>query len=124
MAPAPIEDLLVNHPDVEACAVTGANFAQPLALVMLSADALARAATAQGKQAIAESLTAHLKAVNSQLDAHEKLDCIAVVATTWSPENGFVTPTFKVKRARIEESYGNQYEGWLGERKPVVWASR
>ncbi len=124
VAPAPIEDLLVNHPDVEACAVTGANFAQPLALVMLSADALARAATAEGKQAIGESLTAHLKAVNSQLEAHEKLDCVAVVATTWSPENGFVTPTFKVKRARIEESYGDQYEGWLRERKPVVWASR
>ena len=124
VAPAPIEDLLVNHPDVEACAVTGANFAQPLALVMLSADALARAATPEGKQAIAESLTAHLKAVNNQLDAHEKLDCLSVVATTWSPENGFVTPTFKVKRARIEESYGDQYEGWLQQRKPVVWASR
>ena len=123
VAPAPIEDLLVNHPDVEACAVTGANFAQPLAIVMLSADALARSSSSEGKAAITESLTSHLKAVNAQLDAHEKLDCLAVVSTTWSPENGFVTPTFKVKRARIEESYGNQYEGWLKERKPVVWAS-
>ena len=123
VAPAPIEDLLVNHPDVEACAVTGANFAQPLAIIMLSADALARSGTPEGKAAITESLTAHLKAVNAQLEAHEKLDCVAVVSTTWSPENGFVTPTFKVKRARIEESYSGQYEGWLEQRKPVVWAS-
>ncbi len=122
VAPAPIEDLLVNHPDVEACAVTGANFAQPLALVMLSPDALARAATPDGKAAISESLTAHIKVVNAKLEAHEKLDCIAVVLTTWSPENGFVTPTFKVKRNRIEESYGDQYDGWLKQRKPVVWA--
>ena len=123
VAPAPIEDLLVNHPDVEACAVTGANFAQPLAIIMLSANALARSGSADGKTAITESLTQHLKAVNAQLEAHEKLDCVAVVSTTWSPENGFVTPTFKVKRARIEESYSNQYDGWLKQRKTVIWAS-
>ena len=121
VAPAPIEDLLVNHPDIEACAVTGANFAQPLALVMLSAQALARSKTADGKAALTTSLAAHLKTVNAQLDAHEKLDCIAVVASTWSPENGFVTPTFKVKRNRIEDAYSARYEGWLAQNKPVIW---
>ncbi len=123
VAPAPLEDLLVNHPDIEACAVTGANFAQPLAILMLSPPALARSATAEGKAALTESLTAHFKAVNAQLEAHEKLDCVVVVSTTWSPENGFVTPTFKVKRNRIEDAYASQYEGWLKQHKPVVWAS-
>jgi long-chain acyl-CoA synthetase len=122
VAPAPVEDLLVTNPDIEACAVTGANFAQPFAVVMLSADAQTRANTAQGKAAIIESFTAHLKAVNAQLDAHEKLDFIAVVATTWSPENGFVTPTFKVKRNKVEEAYGGQYAAWSMQHKPVVWA--
>ena len=61
MAPAPIEDLLVNHSDIEAC--------------------------------------------------------------TWSPENGFVTPTFKVKRNRVEDAYDQQYEAWLAQRKPVVWVA-
>ena len=101
--------------------MTGANFAQPLALVMLSAEALARSKTADGKASLTTSLTAHLKAVNAQLEAHEKLDCAAVVASTWSPENGLVTPTFKVKRNRIEDAYGEKYEGWLKQRKPVVW---
>ena len=121
VAPAPIEDLLVNDPDIEACAVTGANFAQPLALLMLSAPALARAATPLGKAELTESLTAHFKSVNARLEAHEKLDCMVVVATTWSPENGFVTPTFKVKRNRIEDAYASQYEGWLRQHKPVIW---
>jgi len=31
IAPAPIEDELVAHSSIEACAVTGANFAQPFA---------------------------------------------------------------------------------------------
>ena len=122
VAPAPIEDLLVTHPDIEACAVSGANYSQPLALVMLSADAIARCATPDGKAALLESLKAHLKTVNGKLEPHERLECLAVVTTPWTPENGFVTPTLKVKRARIEEVYANRYEQWLSQAKPVVWA--
>ena len=124
VAPAPIEDLLVSHPDIEACAVTGANFAQPLGIVMLSADAAGRAASTEGRNALIDSLTAHLRAVDARLEPHEKLDCIAVITTPWTPENGFVTPTLKVKRARIEEAYGLQYAGWLGQHKPVVWTDQ
>ncbi|MBE2263052.1 MAG: AMP-binding protein [Burkholderiaceae bacterium] len=122
VAPAPIEELLVNSPDVEACAATGANFAQPFAIVMLSPDALQRAATAEGKAAIEKSMSDHLAQVNAKLEAHEKLDFLAIVKTTWSPENGFVTPTFKVKRNKIEEAYESQYAGWLAQKKSVVWA--
>jgi long-chain acyl-CoA synthetase len=122
VAPAPIEDLLVNHPDVEACVVTGANFAQPLALVMLSADAVKRSGTGEGRQAQTDSLQAHLAAVNQQLEAHEKLACLMVMTTPWTPENGLVTPTMKIKRNRIEEAYGGLYESSMSQNKPVVWA--
>jgi long-chain acyl-CoA synthetase len=122
VAPAPIEDLLVLHPDIEACAVAGANFAQPLGLVMLSQAAVARCAAPDARAALTESLAKHLVAVNAKLEPHEKLDCLAAISTAWTPENGFVTPTLKVKRMRVEEAYADQYEGWLGQRKPVVWA--
>ena len=122
VAPAPIEDLLVQHPDIEACAVTGANFAQPLALAMLSQDAVARCASADARAALTASLAQHLTAVNARLEPHEKLDCLAAISTAWTPENGFVTPTLKVKRMCVEDAYANQYEGWLAQRKPVVWA--
>jgi len=123
VAPAPIEDLLVLHPDIEACAVTGANFSQPLALVMLSQDAVTRCASADAREALTASLAQHLTAVNAKLEPHEKLDCLAAVSVAWTPENGFVTPTLKVKRMCVEEAYANQYEGWLAQRKPVVWAN-
>jgi long-chain acyl-CoA synthetase len=122
VAPAPIEDLLVLHPDIEACAVTGANFAQPFAVVMLSQEAVLRCATAEVKQALTESLAAHLKVVNDRLEPHERLDFLAVVTTAWTPENGFVTPTLKVKRPQIEEAFSHQYAAWLGQQLPVVWA--
>ena len=123
VAPAPIEDLLVLHPDIEACAVAGANFSQPLGLVMLSQDAVARCAAPAARSALTESLTKHLVAVNAKLEPHEKLDCLAVISTAWTPENGFVTPTLKVKRMRVEEVYAKQYEGWLAQHKSVVWGA-
>ena len=122
VAPAPIEDLLVLHPDVEACAVTGANLPQPLAVVMLSQEAVTRCASTEGRTALVASLQGHLAQVNAKLDPHEKLDCLAVVTTTWTPENGFVTPTLKVKRNRIEETWGAKYESWVAQRQPIVWA--
>jgi long-chain acyl-CoA synthetase len=121
IAPAPIEDILVMHPDIEACAVTGANFAQPFGMVMLSADAAKRSTQAAGRQSLTTLLNVHLKSVNAKLEPHEKLDFLVAMTTPWTPENGFVTPTLKVKRQRIEEAYGAHYETWLNSRQPVVW---
>ncbi len=121
VAPAPIEDRLVMHPDIEACVVTGATLTQPLGLVMLSQEAVARSANSEAKNSITESLKLHLKAINEGLEPHEKLGCLAVVTKPWTPENGFVTPTLKVKRNRIEDAFAQRYEVWQREGKQVVW---
>lgn len=121
VAPAPIEDKLVMHAAVEACCVTGANLGQPLGVVMLNAEAIAQAVSAEGRRALESSLAAHLLAVNDKLDPHEQLDCLVLVTTPWSVDNGFITPTFKVKRNCIEEAYGPHFERWVGARKAVVW---
>jgi len=124
VAPAPIEDRLVMHAAVEACCVTGANLGQPLALVMLNLDAAARAGDAAGRSALEASLGAHLAAINGGLDPHEQLDRLIVVTEPWTVDNGFITPTFKVKRNRVEEVYGPLYEDWAGAARPVIWADR
>jgi long-chain acyl-CoA synthetase len=123
VAPAPLEDLLVMHQDIEASAVTGANLAQPLAIVMLSQDAVHRIQDPAAKAALTRSLETHLQAINQQRDHHERMDYIAVVSTPWTPENGFVTPTFKVKRNRIDEEYAPHFTEWAQSGKPVVWVS-
>ncbi|MBS0444979.1 MAG: AMP-binding protein [Proteobacteria bacterium] len=123
VAPAPIEDKLGANVAIEACVVTGANLGQPLGLVMLNAEAAAKARDAALRQAMQEQLAAHLQGVNAALDPHERLDCLVVVGDAWTVDNGFVTPTLKVKRNRIEEAYAASYEGWVGRRQPVVWAA-
>ena len=121
VAPAPIEDRLVMHTSVEACCVTGANLGQPLAVLMLNADAVTAAGSAAGRAELEASLAEHLKKVNDALDPHEQLECLVLVTDPWSVDNGFITPTFKVKRNRVEEVYAASYERWVGARKPVLW---
>ncbi len=121
VSPAHIEDKLVMNGAVEACVVTGANLGQPLGIVMLNAEAAQRAGDAGQRQAMEVSLSAHLDAINARLDPHEQLDCLVVVSKPWTVENGFITPTFKVKRNRIEEAYGAMFERWTSAHKPVVW---
>lgn len=124
VAPAPIEDRLVMHPAVEACCVTGANLGQPLALLMLNEGAAKQAGSVEGRAELEASLAAHLKAVNEALDPHEQLDCLVVTIEPWTVANDLITPTFKVKRNRIEELFATHYDQWVGAKKPVVWFGR
>jgi long-chain acyl-CoA synthetase len=121
VAPAPIEDKLVMHIAVEACCVTGANLGQPLGIVMLNPEAIARSRDGAGRSEIQASLAAHLRAVNQRLDPHEQLDALVVVTEPWTVDNGFITPTFKVRRNRIEEVYASRYDRWVASRQQVVW---
>jgi long-chain acyl-CoA synthetase len=123
VAPAPIEDRLAVHPAIEACCVTGANLGQPLGLVMLNPDAAAKAKDPQGCAVLEASLTEHLKRVNAQLDPHEQMDCIVVTPEAWSVENDLLTPTMKVKRNKIEDTFAANYERWTGQRKSVIWSN-
>lgn len=120
VAPAPIEDRLVMHPAVEACMVTGANLGQPLGLVMLSPDAAQRSGTQADREQLMAQLSQHLDDVNARLDPHEQLDCLVVLKTPWTVDNGFITPTFKVKRNKVEEVYGSHYEEWVAKRDKVI----
>ena len=121
VSPAPIEDKLVMHDAIEACCVTGANLGQPLGIVMLNAQAVAKVEDTATRGVLEQSLNDHLTRVNANLDPHEQLDCLVVVTDPWTVDNGFITPTFKVKRNRIEEVYAPRYETWTGAHKSVVW---
>lgn len=123
VAPAPIEDRLVMHPAVEACCVTGANLGQPLALLMLNPDGAKKSASADGRAELEASMAAHLQGINDALDPHEQLDCVVLMSDPWTVENDLITPTFKVKRSRIEDLFAKNYDKWVGARKKVVWFS-
>jgi len=84
---------------------------------LLSPDAVATASTEQQQQSLAELLPV----INAQLEPHEKLDFLAVVSEQWSPENGLLTPTLKVKRANIEQRYEPQLDQWYAAGTDIIW---
>ena len=110
VAPAPIEDRLAMHAAVEACIVTGANLGQPLGMVMLNDQAVREAGDPAARAELERSLEEHLLRINAALDPHERLACLVVVTTPWTVDNDIITPTFKVKRNRIEAVYAKHYE--------------
>ena len=46
------------------------------------------------------------------------------VGNRMTVDNGLITPTFKVKRNRIEDLFATNYDAWVGMRKPVIWHAR
>jgi long-subunit acyl-CoA synthetase (AMP-forming) len=120
ISPAPIENLVASHPRVEACLVSGTGFPQPFAVVMLSEQARNDLENG-GAQTIARELEDHLKTVNRQLAAYERMTFLAVSRVEWLPENGYLTPTMKLKRATLENKYNAMAEQWFREKQPIIW---
>jgi long-chain acyl-CoA synthetase len=118
VAPVPIENRLGAHPAIEAVCVTGPSQPQPFALVMLAADARAHG----DRGTLERELAALLESVNGALEDHEHLDYLAVVPDAWTMENGFLTPTMKIRRNVIEARYLARADDWRAQRRPVVWA--
>ena len=118
VAPVPIENRLGNHPMIEAVCLTGPSQPQPFALLMLAVDAH----NAQREQ-LTQQLAALLDEVNAKLEEHEHLDyLVVVVSEQWTMENGFLTPTMKIRRNIIEERYLPLADGWRAQKKVVIWA--
>jgi long-subunit acyl-CoA synthetase (AMP-forming) len=121
VAPAPIENQLLTFPGVEQACVSGAGQPQPHALVVLSEEA--RAGLREGRKDVLESeLTERLQQLNKGLDNVERLQFLSIVRDEWTAENGFLTPTLKIKRGKIEDAYKNQVPGWYAQNRQVVWA--
>lgn len=121
VAPAPIENKLLNQRVIEQACVSGAGQPQPHALVVLSEEA--RVAVRQGKrQTLEGELAAHLEQLNKGLDRIEQLQFLSVVRDEWTAENGFLTPTLKIMRSKIEDAYKNQVAGWYAQNRRVIWA--
>ncbi|MER2561639.1 MAG: AMP-binding protein [Myxococcaceae bacterium] len=122
VAPSPIENRLLSHPDLEQAMVAGANQGQPFALAVLSLKARNKLTAAEGRAQLEAELKKHIEDINSRLDSHEQLETLVLVTDEWTAENGLLTPTLKLKRAAIEKKYGSNVETWYRAKTPVLWA--
>ncbi|MEN8718841.1 MAG: hypothetical protein ABF296_01105, partial [Oceanococcaceae bacterium] len=122
IAPAPMESRLNNHDAVEVVCVAGANQTSPFAMFMLSAEARqGLQAGSVSREQLGADLTALMEQVNQRVDPHEALQFGVVVNESWDIENGFLTPTMKIKRNVIESHYAPRVDDWYAARTRLIW---
>ena len=116
VAPSPIEMRWMQSPDIEHVCVVGTGLPQPIALVILSAQAKSRA-----REDVAKSLKHTLDDLNRELQSYEQLEKIVILREEWTMENGLLTPTLKVKRNHIEKRHQDSYTNWYQQNDTVIW---
>lgn len=115
VAPAPIEGEIAKCPWVEQVCLMGSNLDQPLALIELSP-----AARQQAQALVSAELLAHLAALNSHLEPHQRISHFVLVREPWTVDNGCMTPTMKIRRNVLEARYAGLVEQ-LPAHQPLLW---
>jgi long-chain acyl-CoA synthetase len=122
VAPAPIENLINAHPLVEMALVSGVGQPAAYALIVLAEDLRPRVNDAAVRARVQAELEQLIERVNNTVADCEQLHMAVIAREAWSVENGFLTPTMKVRRARIEAAMAPHVEGWYGTGNRVHWA--
>jgi len=121
VAPAPIENLINESPMVELSLVSGVGQQAAYAIVVPAEGMRPRMSDPAVRAEFAEEMAAVLKRVNSKVADYEQLKMIVVAREPWSMDNGFLTPTMKIKRNRIEAAVDPEVDKWFATKGPVIW---
>ncbi len=122
VAPAPIENSLNAHPLVEMSMVSGLGQPAAYAMVVLAEDIRPKQKDPAFRKEVEAQLAQLLKDVNAELVSHERLQMIVIAQQPWTIENGFLTPTMKIKRSRIEGEVNAKVDAWYSANGKVQWS--
>jgi long-subunit acyl-CoA synthetase (AMP-forming) len=122
VAPAPIENLLGESQMIETAMVSGVGQPAAYALVVLAEELRPQTSDPAVRAEVERELTKLLADVNRQVPDYEQLKMIVIAREPLSIENGLLTPTMKVKRAKVEAAVAAQLDKWYAAKGPVVWA--
>jgi long-subunit acyl-CoA synthetase (AMP-forming) len=122
VAPAPIENRINAHPLVEMSMVSGPGQPAAYALVVLAEDVRPKQKDPAFRKHVETELAQLLKDVNADLVGHEKLQLVVIAQQPWTIENGFLTPTMKIRRGRIEGEVAPKVDNWYGGKDKVQWS--
>jgi long-subunit acyl-CoA synthetase (AMP-forming) len=122
IAPAPIENLLNAHAMIELSMVSGVGQPTAYAMVVLAEGLRPRVGAPAVKAEVNRELTQLLIDVNQQLADYEQLRMLVIAPEPWSIENGYLTPTMKIRRNRIETAVQHNMAHWYASKEAVHWA--
>ena len=95
--------------------VVGLNLPQPILLGVPNEVALLN------KKDTTEKMEEFLNKVNSGMDNYKKIEKVVFVKDEWTPDNNLTTPTLKIKRAKIDERFSEDYKNWFKHEESILW---
>lgn len=116
VSPAPIEKRFASYGLVEQLCLVGQGLPTNVLLVVLNEKAALKKKP-ETKKLLQESL----HQTNSNLSKFEKISHVIVVKDQWTPENGIMTPTLKIKRKLVAEHYAELINQSQEDRQTIIW---
>lgn len=116
ITPGPIEKSFSANGLVEQLCLIGNGLPSNIMVVSLTEEA-----NKKDKDAVRNSLQATLKQVNSSLTTYEKISHVVITNKSWTPENGILTPTLKVKRRVIESEFKEDIHNANTQHHSIYW---
>jgi long-chain acyl-CoA synthetase len=116
ISPVPIEQDFSRNNHIEQLALVGQGLAHNVMIVSLSQNAKSKA-----KNEVEESIHVTMQDVNQDLTSYEKISHVLIVNDEWTPDNGVLTPTMKIRRHSLEQRYSNLIDQVSNDEKAVHW---
>ncbi|MEO1451496.1 MAG: AMP-binding protein, partial [Bacteroidota bacterium] len=116
ITPNPSEEALLQNDFIEQVCVVGIGIPQPIALVNLS-DIAKEASRTEVEQSLQDDLAQ----LNVPLPNYARISTIVILEEVWSEANKLLTPTLKVIRGHIDDSFRENYLSWHEMEEEVVW---
>ncbi len=121
VAPAPIENLINDDPNVELSLVGGSGMPMTHGVLQLAEDLVPKLDDPEVRARLDAELEALLSKVNGQLVNFERLGFLVVAKDRWTIADGHLTPTQKIRRPILEKQYEPKHEAWYASGKKVIW---
>jgi len=121
VAPANIENLLKEHPLIGQAMVYGDRRPYLVGAISLDPEEAGSWAAREGRpgnsleelsrdEVVEAAIAKHIAATNGQLAPYETLKKWLIVPLPFIPENGYLTPTLKLRRRAIVETFGSDLD--------------
>jgi|TARA_B100001105_G_scaffold167291_1_gene134631 long-subunit acyl-CoA synthetase (AMP-forming) len=114
--PGRIEALFGDVTEFEQICVAGFGIASPILLAVPS-----ERANSIDKDTLKQQLSNKLESVNKDQVSHRKVSTIVIMKEAWTPDNGILTPTMKIKRVKIDEKFMSKYSEWHENSEAIIW---
>lgn len=121
VVPAPIEKLLSLCTLFESICVLGSGMAAPFCMAVLVPEVRQACESAGRRDEIERRVLAEIEKTNQTLEHHEQLRFIVLCQQPWTPENGLLTPTLKVRRSALEQRFAPRFREWESSGQRVLW---